>query len=162
MYPLRNPPFCPSSSLIAAKQNKQKQWSVQPHLSANRCVRLQRGAYVWLWTFAKHVRELCGIFHFSLVLLFSNPAHLQNFEAQLQKTQSTEFHPSPSLWRKMWMSTTIGNFDRGPVTLKRPLACRATTAGLFILKTKSVCLILIVWLVKSVCVTRRSRSLRGF
>lgn len=69
-------------------------------------------------------------------------------------------HPSSSLWWKMWMSTTIGNFDRGPATLMRSFACRATTAGLFILKTNSVCLILIMWLVKSVCATQRSRTLR--
>lgn len=72
-------------------------------------------------------------------------------------------HHSPSLWRKKWMSTTIGNFDRGPATLMRPFACRAIAAGLFILKTHSGCLILIVWLLKSVCVTRSSHSfLEGF
>lgn len=101
-------------------------------LTLNFCKERQRA--VWNLSF----------FISNVILLFASPW----VKAAKNSKRSLPTSPLLLLWWKMWMSTTTGNFDRGPVTLMRPFACRATTAGVFILKTNSVCLILIMWSVK--------------
>lgn len=88
------PPSCPFH--LNPSQQRSKISSIAHNhiclpIVTHQSVRLERGAHVWLWTFAKHVRELCGIFHFSFGLLFSNSAHLQDFESQLPPLT----HPPP-------------------------------------------------------------------